>query len=79
VSRAVIYVKSVLAGLATLIVLLAVIAGAPLLAVTVMARLHGQDVYIGAVSFHVWPTATGVLLVSVAVSIWTFRGISRTS
>ena len=76
-SRPVIYVKSIVAGLATLVVLLAVIAGAPFLAVAVMERLSGQAGGGGFVVFPVWPIITGVLLISTAVSIWIFRRASR--
>ena len=71
-----IYVKSLLAGLAALVVLLLAIGGAAFLAPVVMERLPGQP-GVGVVMFHVWPIVTGVLLISAAVSVWTFRKASR--
>jgi hypothetical protein len=76
-----IYIKSFLAGLAALIVLCAGIIGAAFLAPVVMERLP-LPAGIGVVVFPKWTVVTGlalIVLVSTAVSWWTFKRAQRAS
>src|SRR5580692_9066827 len=71
-ARAMIYIKSFLAGLVALFSLSALIVGAAFFIPVVMERLP-LPAGVGVVSFPMWPIAAGVLLISGAVSHWTFQ------
>ena len=76
-----IYVRSFLAGLATLIALCVVIVGAAILAPAVMERLPFPSGG-GIIFFSTWTIITGVgliVLASAVVSCWTFKRAHRTS
>ena len=78
-----IYVKSLLAGLAALIIIAALIIGGLFFAPIVMERLAPPA---GAVSYVVstpyvsmWPVLIGALLIFAVVSYWAFKRASRTA
>jgi hypothetical protein len=77
-----IYLKSFLAGLTALIGLCGLIIGAAFLAPVVMERLPLPGGGIDFVVFPKWTVAAAValiVLVSAAVSCWTFKRAQRTS
>jgi hypothetical protein len=68
----VIYVKSLLAGLAALIIIAALI--------IVMERLTppaGGGVYFVGPFFSIWPVLIGALFIFAVVSYWAFKRASR--
>jgi hypothetical protein len=79
-----IYVKSLLAGLAALILIAALIVGALYLAPFVIERLPssgqggvGFDVYENGPWVSIWVLAIAPLCVFVGVSYWAFRRASK--
>ena len=79
-----IYLKSLLAGLATLIIIVALIIGVAVLAPVIMERLQPPDGAAGVgVSvigpFSIWPVAIGAWLAFAVVSYWFFKRASRGS
>jgi hypothetical protein len=76
----VIYVKSLLAGLAALIIVAALIIGVLFFAPIVMERLTppGGGVYFVGPYFSMWPVLVGALFIFAVVSYWAFKRASRT-
>lgn len=75
-----IYLKSLLAGLAAVILVAALIIGGAFVAPLVMERLQPPNedaIGAWAFAFPALPVAIGAFIVFVAVSYWAFRRASR--